>query len=352
MARLWEVAYYTRKGIRYGSISLVVLIIGRIVLGAAINLYKELNPPPPPPPTVGHGKLPPMKFPKQKRPEIEYHLETVSGTIPTPMDKANVYFMPITRPNLLGLERGTQTAASLGFVFEPEALNERLYRFSRTTPIPSRLDYDIVTGNFKMKLDWYENKNFLQQKFLPNESQALSEVRNYLNKADLLERDMDEGGYIVTFLAAKGKGFKVVSSLSEADFVQVDLFRNEIDEGFENVTTTEDKGIVRVILSGSREQGQRVAQVEYDYFPVDIESAETYPVKAGVSAWEELVSGGGHIVSSPNEGSVTVRSAKLGFYDSYEPQNYLQPVYIFTGDEGFKAIVPAVDPVWIQELIE
>jgi hypothetical protein len=352
MAHLWEVAYYARKTIRWGSIGLVVLIIGRVALGMAVDLYNKLNPEPPAPPTVGFSKLPPLKFPKQLRPPITLKLETISGTVTTPSYQANVYFMPITRPNLLGLEKGTQTAASLGFLFEPEALTERLYRFSRTTPIPSRLDFDIVTGNFKMKVDWYEQENFLQEKFLPNEQQALTEVRNYLNKADILSTDVEAGEHRITYLAAKGKGYRVVPSLSDADFVQVDLFRGEIEKDVPNVTAVENKGIIRLILSGSRTQNERAVQVEYDYFPVDINTVETYPIKTGPQAWEELVSGGGHIVTSPPEGEVVVRSSYLAYYDSFDPQNYFQPVYVFEGDGNFKAIVPAIDPAWVQELVE
>lgn len=352
MARLWETAYYARKTIRYGAIGLVVLIVGRVALGMAYDLYKQLNPDPPPAPTVGFSKLPPLKFPKQERPPITLRLETISGTVPTPSYQANVYFMPITRPNLLGLEKGTQTAASLGFLFEPEALTERLYRFSRTTPIPARLDFDIVTGNFKMRVDWYEQENFLKDKFLPNEQQALTEVRNYLNKADLLETDVEEGENKITFLAARGKGYRVVDSLSDADFVQVDLFRANVAEDVPNITPIQDKGIIRIILSGSRTQNERAVQVEYDYFPVDVSAPETYPIKTGPQAWEELQAGGGYIVASPVEGVVTVRTIYLGYWDSFDPQNYFQPVYVFEGDNGFKAVVPAVDQAWVQEAVE
>ncbi len=349
MPKLWEVAYQSRQIIKYGSIALATMIVGRVIITGAVNLYRTINPPAPPAPTVGFGKLPAIVFPKSTRGELEYSLETISGIISTPSDRAMVYFMPVTRPSLLGLPRGTETAASLGFVFEPEALTERLYRYSRTTPTPSRLDYDIVTGNFKMKVDWYKKPNFLQDNYIPMEDQVLSEVRNYLNKASLLEDDISKENYLLTYLAAKGEMFREVSSLSEADFVKVDLFREEIQPGFENVTAYSDKGIIQVIISGSRTQGERVVQVQYDYFPVDIDSAESYYIKSGEEAWEELINGGGHIVSSHKEGQIVIRSSSLGYYDSFEPQNYLQPVYIFEGDDDFKAIVHAISSEWVEE---
>ena len=145
------------------------------------------------------------------------------------------------------------------------------------------------------------------------------------------------------------KSVAAAESLSEADFVKVDLFRAELEPGFENITSAADKGVIQVIVSGSRNQGERVVQVQYDYFPVDTSRVETYPIKTGVMAWDELVNGGGYIISSKKEGVETIRSATLGYFDSYEPQNFLQPVYIFEGDDGFKAVVHAVESTWVTE---
>ena len=35
------------------------------------------------------------------------------------------------------------------------------------------------------------------------------------------------------------------------------------------------------------------------------------------------------------------------FSDAYT--QYLTPVYVFTGDNGFVAYVPAVSPLWVQK---
>ena len=349
MTPLAETAYYTRQTIKYGSIGLVVLIVGRFLVNAGITLYTRLNPPPPPPPTVGFGQLPRLSFPSNNPPKYNYILETVSGVANTPSDRAPVYFMPIIRPNLLALERATETAANMGFVFAPQAITERLYRFSRTSPLPARLDFDIITGNFGMSVDWWTNDLFLQEKLLPNDNQAISEAKSFLNRADLLPSDLDDGLTKVSYLKASGRGYIGALSLSEADFIQVDFFREPIADSFEVLTPSPQEGIVRVIISGSRTQGQRLVWVKYDYFPVDLNNFETYPIKSGPQAWEELLAGQGYIISlAGQQPSATVRNVNLGYYDDFDPQNYLQPVYIFTGDNGFKAIVPAIEATWVQ----
>lgn len=351
MASLIETAHYTRKVIQYGAIGLVVLIVGRMIVGGAASYWRKLHPPPPPPPTVGFSKLPPLVFPDTDRPQLTFTLETVSGGVPMISDRGTVYFMPVARPNLLALERATQTAASLGFIFPPEPLSERTYRFSRTSPLPSRFDIDIITGSFDLRVDWFANLAFLQQRFLPDQEQAITEVKNYLRAASLLPDDLANGEARVTPLKAFGQGYQQAVSISEANFIQVDLFRTPLGDGILPVITPiSGEGIVRVILSGSRSQGERFVFVKYDYFPVDTTNSHTYPLRSSESAWQELQQGGGHIVSFPRDKTtVTVRTVGLGYYDAFEPQNYLQPVYIFSGDDGFLAVVPAVDPVWISE---
>ena len=73
-------------------------------------------------------------------------------------------------------------------------------------------------------------------------------------------------------------------------------------------------------------------------------------MKPSSTAWEELQAGRGFIARYPTNGaiSIVVRQVYLGYYDSFDPQMYLQPVFVFEGDNGFLAYVPAVIPEWIE----
>lgn len=348
MATLKETAYYSRMFIKYFPAILVVLIVGRVLLGLGWQLWLRFNPPPPPPPTVGFGTLPPIDFPVKERPEYTYSLETVSGTLVEQGVSAPVYLMPVKRPSLLAYERAVEQAELLGFVLEPKPLTERLYRFSRSSPLPARLDFDIVTGNLDLRVDWFKDPQFLQEKELPSMVQSISESHQYLQVADLLPNDLINGEVNVTYLKALGENFQGAVSLSEADFVQVDLFRESPVEGFPIITPIAGEGVVRIIFSGSSNRGARVVWMKYDYFPIDLDVPHTYPIKTPQAAWEELVQGGGYIVSGPDETDITVRGVTLGYFDTFEPQNYLQPVYVFSGDDDFLAVVPAVESAWVQ----
>jgi len=60
-------------------------------------------------------------------------------------------------------------------------------------------------------------------------------------------------------------------------------------------------------------------------------------------AWEELKAGKGYIAQIDNGVSeVTVRKVELAYFDSFEPQKYMQPVYVFSGDNNFVGYIQAV----------
>ena len=90
-------------------------------------------------------------------------------------------------------------------------------------------------------------------------------------------------------------------------------------------------------------------ELAYTYWPIDLSTSATYGLITSDQAWSLLQSGQGYIARYPTSGNtVTVRNIYLGYYDSYDPQTYLQPVFVFEGDNGFLAYVPAVAAPWTQ----
>ena len=72
-------------------------------------------------------------------------------------------------------------------------------------------------------------------------------------------------------------------------------------------------------------------------------------VKTSAQAWEELKAGEG-LVASEHQAreEIVVRRITLGFFDSLEAQTFLQPVYVFEGDNNFVGYVAAVDDAWVE----
>ena len=90
-------------------------------------------------------------------------------------------------------------------------------------------------------------------------------------------------------------------------------------------------------------------QFAYTYWPIDYQTSATYALKTTQQAWNELQSGGGYIARYPTNSSVAmVRSVSLAYYDSFDPQTYLQPIFVFEGDNEFLGYVPAVSSEWVE----
>lgn len=341
MATLTEVAYYTRKSVVYGGIGLAALILLRITWGVFSSWWTERNPPAPPPPTMAFGVLPELKFPEGEDPgSINLRLETITGSTPDLGSQGKVYFMPAFRANVLGLELATEMAIKLGFLFAPTRLDEQLYEWTREGELPGRLTVDLVTGHFSFRSRWYRDAEITTAR-APSENQAVQTARNYLRSIDLLAADLATGPTEVDFFQAGADEFTPTVSRSEANFALVHLFRANIEE-FEVVTSDPDQALVQVTVSGARGEKQ-VVEVRYRYSPVELERAATYPLQSTLKAWKQLQAGQGYIARlAVRAGMTAVRKIELGYYDSDIPQEFLQLVYVFTGDNSFVGYVPAV----------
>lgn len=103
-------------------------------------------------------------------------------------------------------------------------------------------------------------------------------------------------------------------------------------------------------MSGKREKEKRIVALQYRIFPIEKDSPEIYPLKSAETAWQELQSGQGYVAYA-GEGSQSdaiIRNVYLAYYGSKKYQQYLQPIYVFTGDRNFEAYVQAIDPEWVE----
>lgn len=348
MTSLTQTAIITRKIIRYSLLAIVLLIVGRILIGAGIKAYRYFFPAPPPPPTVAFGKLPKLEFPQNVvTGNLTYNIETAQGGLPTLPTQAKVYFMPKLSPNLLSLDAAIQKAQDLGFLPQPQEISQTIYRFPHKDA-PAALQINIVTGIFSISYDLSADSSPIER-IPPAPEVAASQVRSYLSSADLLPEDLT-GPTSHEYL--KIEDGKLVSALgqSEADLIKVNFFRKNYDE-LPSLPPTTNESNVWFIVSGARERQKQIIASEFHYFPVDESELATYPIKTAEEVYSELTSGGGiaYVASSPvNEGSITIRKVYLAYYDSGRPAEFFQPTVVFEG-EGFRAFVPAVNTEYYGE---
>lgn len=340
---LTKATKYGRAFVKWGSIFLVIMMVGRITLSAIVAYWKATHPPAPPPPTQGFGKLPDIRFPTVTDKPTSYKLELPTNKYPSFGDRAVVYFMPKAAPSLLDTDVSKNIARRLGFLTDPETLNATTLRWNKSQTLNTTLEFDIISHNFKYKTDYLAHPELILNANVPTSFDAVRQVKSFLTGGDLLPDDIASSSGQITYLRAVGGELKEAVSVSEAQFVEVDLNRYPLNGKYPVYTEDGKTGTIHAILSSGSGNGG-VVELERNYWPVDYTLSHTYYLRSPESAWGILQSGNGYIANPSTQENVTVREISLGYFDSKEPQTYLQPIYVFKGDNGFLGYVPAFSP--------
>lgn len=325
-------------------------IVLKIFIGLAASTWKKVHPAPPPLPTVSFGKIPKIAFPNQEWPrELEFKLETIQGQLPTVENVARVYLMPKTTPTFFALTQAKDRAKKMGFTGEPELIGKNTYRWRSATEPPTTLEMDILTNSFRLSYPYQTDQSILEPKNLPNTQQASQETKTFLNNNGLLGEDLSSGQAGARYLRWESSELVPALSLSEADFISVNLFRADIDN-YKILPPNPPKSLVYFLFSGDRTPGKRILEIEYNHTPIDKQIYGTYPLKPIATAWQELKEGKGFIarLDQKEDKQVTVRKVSLAYFDSPSTQDYLQPIFVFEGDKNFLGYVPAIDPIWLE----
>lgn len=323
------------------------MIVGKIVLDAGLVVYKKVFPKPPPAPTVKYGKLTTIPFPEgSSTAKFTYTLETPEGGLPTNIStQAKVYFMPKTSPNLLSLDAAKTTAQALGFGTNAQQVSDTVYLFNNPK-VPSALQMNIITGTFSISYNLVQDKGPLNSK-PPIAEVAASEFRSFLSGAGVLPPDLT-GPTTSRYLKLSDGQLISALSLSESNVVKVNLFRKNYDN-LPSVTGTPDQANVWAILSGSSARDQQVVAAENHYYSVDETQYSTYPIKTPQEAFTELQNGQVYIAAlglNKDGDGLKIRRMYLAYFDPGSVTEFYQPIYVFEGDNGFIAYLPAVTPAY------
>lgn len=348
---LTNVTRIGRQAVKFSAIILVVLICGRMFLSAFITYWKATHPEPPPPPTMGFGKLPAIVFPLQDKIDKpnSYRLETATGQLTSFGDRAKVFLCPKRSVSLLADEEVRKIANEYNFVFEPEVLDYKTYRFNRSQPLESSFEINSEEYTFTLETDFLSRPELLTDNVVPDDYDASERVKNFLDDANLLPADVASSSAKITYLKALGNDLEKALSLSDADFIQVDLNRYPVDDKYPMFTDQGYKGTISAIIAGKLKGNDSIVQMDYNYHQIDSFQVETYPLREVQEAWKILQAGEAYVLSAEPIEEAVIREIFLGYYDSFEYQSYLQPVYVFSGDKGFLGYVPALDQLVIAK---
>lgn len=321
----------------------------------------DTHPKPPPPPNVFFKKITKIKFPqRQDLPlEMKYKLETVSGFLPAFGNQANVYFMPKASNSLLASDKVKTWARGIGFTQDPQDIGDFNFRFNDSTN-KTVLDINYLTRNFSISYDWKNDLSLTSPAVPPDEKQATTQAKQYLQTIQSFPADLQNGQSNVIYYKYKDNDLTEVSTAFEANFVRVNLLRENIESG--NDPSGKEMKIkimpenprnanISFLISPLYNKNQGVLESKVIHWPISNETVATYPIKDINTAWTELQTGKGFIANLGNnsDGNIIIRKGYLAYFESQNYQSFLQPIFVFEGDREFWGYVTAITSEWQAE---
>lgn len=349
MSQLTITAFYTRKGLKIGIICLLSFIILRTGFSILYAYWLRLNPPPEPPPNVAFGKLPPVNFPEQTISiPVNFQLETVTGGLPTDLpNRGFVYYLPRQTGMFLSLDRSNQIAGILGLNREGRKITENVYLYSN--PVNrTRMEINILTENFTYAYDYLYDQTLINPPPLPDRDRAVMTAQTFLGQVGKLTNELNEGNKEISYWEIRGEGIIPSESAMEADFIQVNLFRQKIENEYPIMSPNYPESLVNLLITSRSIQGTNVVEANYTHFESDREQSAEYPFISIEEAWENVEQGNYYLASFNGDAAtpIKIREIYLAYFDPPQPTRFLQPIFVFEGDDGFFGYHQAITPQW------
>lgn len=368
------------------SIGLGGIIIIVIFFRIGIVVKNILFPPKIAPANQAYGPIPFLNFPQSTVDgEFTYTIDTLDGTLPVFPDRLIVYPVIQDTADLLNLETVKDKIATMKLVDSagnplPEIpRGGPMYEWEETTGIRRKVIFDIVAMDFTIASEYLGSNTVLRAnsfRTLPDEFAAVDTIEKLLTDINLLPPDIDlekttkpdpEINYVT-----KPQLFSIVSgdlnpasSLSNAQVIRVDLYQKNI--GYKltagkagDLTKFQEFEMDMPImypkppystmnfLVASGPVDLDVVSAMYNHQEVNTETEAgkepaTYPIKTSDEAFADLQAGNAYIAAySGSESQILVNEVYLAYFLGEEKQEYLMPVVVFEGPNGFFAYVSAV----------
>jgi hypothetical protein len=346
MTSLTYTAYITRNILKYGGVGIGIFTLMYMGIGAGIAAWKLAHPVKIPP-NVKYGLLPKTAFPEKEFVKKNFVQQFPNDSYPKFDDQARVYFIARPDTSIMALEEDTKIAKQFGFNSQPVDMGKGIYEF-RNDNYNQTMTMNIVDGSFHMKYPYESDQMLLNPEKVPSKNEAIEIAKSYIQNGNKYPKDLEDGEKKVSYWKIELDGLKAVASQSEGNSARVDFYRSNLEGDFKIVSSEYNGAPVSVLVTGASTEGKRIVDVNYRYAPVDRQSFATYPIKPAADAWADLVAGNYWPVNETSGNSVTVRNMYLAYFEPVVLTNYLQPVYVFEGDNKFVAYVPAVVDKYIK----
>lgn len=345
---LTELSFYVRKyypfGILAGLIILIVFYSFQLFFLFLTNKPKGplINP-------VFNVLKRPMVPEASSSANIKFSLENIEGRPVTATDTARVfYLLPPPRTPFGFREKAYLIAKTLNF--DTDSVNFLLQgKNAIFSDVTKKLTVDIQNFNFNFQFSFADQPGIFDKAIMPTSNEAQGKAINFLQSLDVYPQELATGKTNTIFFNFNPvtKTIRPINKNEEGNIVEVDFSRADID-GFATVSPTFFNSQNFVLMAFSEGGSFQILRAQVKFFEKSQEQYGIYPLRTGDEAFADLQKGEGIVVSNPQDlTTVTIRSMFMAYYDPDVYQDYLQPVYVFVGDDNFVAYVPAVSKQYI-----
>lgn len=351
---LTEVSYNVRKALPLVVIFLLVIFIFFYIF-KLLFLYLQLQP------GSSHIVINPA-FGKINQPAVavaspsaglNFNLDTIEGQPVTATAAAKVYLLPPSYSPFKYLQQIYLMAKTVGI--DTELTKHNLVKTEATFDDgKQKLNVDITNFNFTYEMSLKklleEDNSFFESSSVPTQPIIEDKATAFLTSLGRYPDELVKGKRNIVYLTYDPENDQLILAPQNkaTNMVEVDFYRADID-GFPMVAPKYFNSQNYVIIAFSQ-FGFRIIKAQIDFFEKSNEQVGVYPIKTGNAAWEDLKKGKSIVVSGPASAkTVNIKKMFLGYFDPDVYQTYLQPVYVFLGDNNFVGYVPAITNEYLVE---
>lgn len=300
---------------------------------------------------ITFGKIPPPEL-GEATPSagFEFSLDTIEGVPVTATGAATVYFMPES-PTRFGYREKIYLMART-FGYDTETIKHKLVDKTATFEDKgTKLSIDIGNFNFKYTSDLLQTGSFVTGSINLSKTDIINKTIDFLKSTGRYPDELSRGTTNLIYLKydpTQGD-FVNVERASEASAVEVDFYRPTIQD-LKIATPKFFNSQNYVIMNFNERSEPNIIRAQIAFFEKSEEQVGVYPLKTGEEAWIKLKAGQGKIVAGrAGVKNVSIKSMFPAYLDPDAYQTYLQPVYVFLGEDDFVAYVSAVKDEYLLE---
>lgn len=306
------------------------------------------------PPSIAFGKLPPLDISEGIKPpeNVNYSIETIKGGLPKLPKDAKVFTVAVNTFYFGNISDVQKKAAAVGFGGKPTIIDTTKAVFIKNdNGFNSLLQIDLLNGTFNFKSDYATNAGVLTGNPPPlGDAQNIS--GRFLANFGLSSAEFPLDKVSPIYYKIEGTNLIKTPTSSGANLMQVNFNRGDIDKIPVYYPRAVNPELWTLMSNGNIVTANSYVWLLQKYkfatYPLKGIDVALQELKEGKAIWNKLLSDDDPAAPIPQT-QFHIFDAGLGYLITEKLQPYLQPVYVFKGDKGQNAYVPAIDESWIDK---